>query len=171
MSTLAAIIAFDQRLAQALLPLRELRWLRIGAKLTSIVFAGPVCFLLYAASYLAFSELRELLHLILLAEAFQLGLIALLRNMTRRTRPAGAEKLIYYPRWNRYSFPSLHASRSAMLCLAVSLFYSWPFVLLAPLAALCAASRLLLQKHFLTDVLCGATIGLLASFLSAALLS
>ena len=166
MISLAKISAFDQRLAQLLLPWRQRRWLRLPAKLISFLFAGPTCAVLYILSFLSFAGLRDLLQAILLAELIQLSVIGFLRSWTRRTRPVEAEKLIYFPRWNRYSFPSLHASRSAMLCLLTGLYFNGSFWLLLALGLACALSRILLQKHFLTDVIFGAGVGLLVGWLA-----
>ncbi|MBF0389771.1 MAG: phosphatase PAP2 family protein [Desulfamplus sp.] len=77
--------------------------------------------------------------------------------------------------WNQYSFPSLHASRSFMLSIIIynefhiynrgslsSIYIFFPIF-----AALTISfSRLVLQKHFLSDVVIGAFIGMVSALVT-----
>ncbi|MDA1315100.1 MAG: phosphatase PAP2 family protein [Acidobacteria bacterium] len=74
-----------------------------------------------------------------------------LKKVSGRTRPDGA---------NNYSFPSGHTANSFILATIVSRHYGWRKALPAYAAAsYVGASRIRSQKHHLTDVLAGATIG------------
>ena len=74
-----------------------------------------------------------------------------LKVMARRPRPDGSSNL---------SFPSGHISNSFMWATVVSRHYGWKAGLPAFAAAgYVGASRLKSHKHFLTDVVAGATLG------------
>ena len=77
-----------------------------------------------------------------------------LKRAVDRTRPDGSRD----PR--NASFPSSHAANAAAL--AVLVMRRWPRAgwIAWPLAALVAFSRMWLDRHYLTDVLAGAAIGL-----------
>ena len=61
---------------------------------------------------------------------------------------------------SRYSFPSGHTSNSFMLATVVSRHYGWKAGAPAyAFAAYVGASRLKSRKHYLTDVIAGATLG------------
>jgi len=74
-----------------------------------------------------------------------------LKEVTGRSRPDRADD---------YSFPSGHTANSFMLATVVSRHYGWRKALPAYAAAsYVGVSRMRSQKHHLTDVLAGATIG------------
>ena len=61
---------------------------------------------------------------------------------------------------SRYSFPSGHTSNSFMLATVVSRHYGWKAGATAyAFAAYVGASRLESRKHYLTDIIVGATLG------------
>ena len=62
-----------------------------------------------------------------------------------------------------FSFPSGHAAAAAAVAGTISLAYPPLAPLLLPLAAVIAASRVLLGVHHLSDVLAGAALGLAAA--------
>jgi len=77
-----------------------------------------------------------------------------------RTRPDGTRDR------NNSSFPSSHAANAAALALVLGM--RWPRLSpgFALLAALVALSRVYLNRHFLSDVLVGAAIGVALSWLT-----
>ena len=81
-----------------------------------------------------------------------------LKIATNRTRPDGVRKR------SDSSFPSGHASSA--VCLAWVLWRRWRRLgwALWPLAAAVAWSRVYLNKHFLSDAVCGAAIGALCTW-------
>ncbi len=91
-------------------------------------------------------------------EAFVVNGIAteVLKLTTKRNRPNGG---------NHNSFPSGHASNTAMLAASVSEMYDWDLRIAVPLyltTAFVGASRIQANEHFLSDVIAGITVGTLA---------
>ena len=80
-----------------------------------------------------------------------------LKRATNRTRPDGSHDR------NNASFPSSHTANA--IAVAMVVWRRWPRAgwLVWPLAALIAGSRLYLNRHFLSDVLVGAMIGVACS--------
>jgi membrane-associated phospholipid phosphatase len=92
-----------------------------------------------------------------------LALVVLAIKFTvRRQRPPGEWGAIYR-NTDPHSFPSGHAARSAMLAvMAVGLgpvWFAWALVIWAPLVSL---ARVTTGVHYLSDVLAGIFVGLLA---------
>lgn len=92
-----------------------------------------------------------------------------LKNRTARLRPAdfveGGFQLTV-PALDKYSFPSghtLHAVAFAIVLTAYMPVLGW---ILVPFAVLVAMSRVVLGLHYPTDVLAGAFLGSLLSFIS-----
>jgi membrane-associated phospholipid phosphatase len=90
------------------------------------------------------------------------ALVLAIKFTVRRRRPAGEWGAIYR-NTDPHSFPSGHAARVFMLALmAVSLgpgWFGWLLVVWAPLVSL---ARVMTGLHYLTDVLAGMVLGLLA---------
>lgn len=90
-------------------------------------------------------------------------IIASIKAFVRRRRPIPMNKLLSINP-DKYSFPSGHASRSVMI--AFTLIYLDPISilffppLLAWVSAICL-SRVLAERHYILDVVCGAGIGIL----------
>jgi len=79
------------------------------------------------------------------------GYTMLLKEVVRRERPNGEDSL---------SFPSGHASNAFALAAVAERHYGWKAGLPAyTLASLVAVSRLQRNKHYLSDVMAGATLG------------
>ncbi|MBF0379178.1 MAG: phosphatase PAP2 family protein [Desulfamplus sp.] len=127
------------------------------------------------------------------AEFIQLSIIVPVRYLIRRPRPVIEPPSIFSKqskffskrfglyhflklynligRWNQYSFPSLHASRAFLLCIIIynglaiynmnGIIYLFP-LLVASITV--SFSRLVLQRHFLSDVITGAMVGITSSF-------
>jgi membrane-associated phospholipid phosphatase len=79
------------------------------------------------------------------------GYTTLLKEVVHRERPNGEDNL---------SFPSGHASNAFALAAVAEQHYGWKAGLPAyTLASLVAVSRLQRNKHYLSDVMAGATLG------------
>ena len=79
------------------------------------------------------------------------GYTTLLKEVVRRERPNGEDQL---------SFPSGHASNAFTLAAVAERHYGWKAGLPAyTVASLVAVSRLQRNKHYLSDVMAGATLG------------
>jgi undecaprenyl-diphosphatase len=90
------------------------------------------------------------------------------KPVSRRRRPCEIEPhcwaVISPP--DRFSFPSGHAMTSFAIAVAVGGFYPQYQPGLLAVAALIAASRIVVGMHFLTDVVVGALMGALIGYLS-----
>ena len=97
---------------------------------------------------------------ILLAEIAGLFAIIILRYATRRKRPLASRDLFWFSPWNKYSFPSHHAFRSFMVATILGIKYpiSIPFLFIVAFSI--GFSRIYLSKHYLTDVIAGAFLGI-----------
>ena len=79
------------------------------------------------------------------------GYTTLLKEVVQRERPNGEDQL---------SFPSAHASNAFTLAAVAERHYGWKVGLPAyALASAVAVSRLQRNKHYLSDVMAGATLG------------
>lgn len=162
---MAAIDGYDRKTAVALKSFSKTPGLITGMRIATIAASGFVCFPIYAALLLMSNQNAHLIQIIIAAECIQLAVIVTLKKLIQRPRPEVAQKGPFYPEWNTYSFPSLHASRAFMLAAIIGSFYYnyWAFPAALAAALLIAFSRMVLLKHYLSDVLCGGIIGFLIS--------
>lgn len=90
------------------------------------------------------------------------AIITALKWLFRRRRPSG-NRWGFYTRLDRHAFPSGHAGRSACLVVLLApLLPVWVAMLLALWAGLVGLARVALEVHFLSDVIGGWLVGLLA---------
>ena len=89
--------------------------------------------------------------------------VAVLKAVARRRRPAPNEDdLLTVAAVDKFSFPSGHACRAVLLAGLLLARGGWPPLLAPPLlawACCVCASRLLLRRHYLLDVLAGMALG------------
>jgi undecaprenyl-diphosphatase len=94
------------------------------------------------------------------------ALVLGIKLVVRRRRPEGEWGAIYRST-DPHSFPSGHAARAALLAvLAAGWGPGWLAAVILPWAPLVAVSRVAMGLHFLSDVLAGAVLGLLAGGLA-----
>ncbi len=102
----------------------------------------------------------------LICIALLAGLVFLVKFSVRRQRPEGDWGAIYRST-DPHSFPSGHAARAAMLAvLGIGLGPTWfglALVLWAPLVSL---ARVAMGVHYLSDVVAGVILGILAGLLA-----
>ncbi|XP_042231854.1 phospholipid phosphatase 6-like [Homarus americanus] len=121
---------------------------------------------IFLFSNLAF---RQLLVNILLALFLDIVVVSVVKAITRRRRPPGNKKdeMFATISVDKFSFPSGHATRAVMLSvllpLKYDLFLPIAILMMAWSGAVCA-SRLLLERHHLLDVIGGIVIGVLEAF-------
>jgi membrane-associated phospholipid phosphatase len=98
----------------------------------------------------------------LLANAASHVLVQVLKRAVARPRPcdAGGRPLALVDLPDPHSFPSGHAAAATAVAATVSLSHPLAAVIVLPLAALVAYSRVSLRVHHWTDVLAGAALGL-----------
>ncbi len=90
------------------------------------------------------------------------GVVFAIKFTVRRRRPPGEWGAIYR-NTDPHSFPSGHAARSAMLAVMAiglgPLWFAWAVILWAPLVSL---ARVITGLHYVSDILAGLVLGLLA---------
>jgi membrane-associated phospholipid phosphatase len=124
---------------------------KAGGALATSLFVGG----LFIAGQVAHDQrFRDMTYDMAGASLVSAGLTAALKFTVRRTRPNGE---------NRRSFPSGHASSAFALASVAEQHYGWKAGAPAYAAAVAiGASRIVEDKHYLSDVVAGATVGYLA---------
>jgi membrane-associated phospholipid phosphatase len=171
MKIAVGIASFDQNVSRVLITNCQNPLLLRAMRLVSRPFSGLFCLTAYLGIFFFAKMDVPLVPLLVAAECVQLSIIIPLRNLFKRARPRPAEKGEYFWRWNSYSFPSLHSSRAVMLAVVLFLLFGQTEIIVPSMMVMLAFaipvtvgfSRLLLQKHYLSDVLCGAVIGGMAA--------
>jgi undecaprenyl-diphosphatase len=140
-----------------------LRWLAI-----LLAHSGDSWYLVPAmllAAWLGGPAVQWLVSRLLIAVALLIVIIFLVKRRFKRARPEG-EWGKFYRRTDPHSFPSGHAGRMAMLAvLAFGLgpaWLGWVMVFWAPAVSL---SRVAMGVHYLSDVVAGAAIGIVAGLI------
>jgi undecaprenyl-diphosphatase len=142
-------------------------WLRVALGTLTHLGTGTLWIPLYALFLIFLQEhFARLILTLILAELIGLVTIIALRYMTRRERPIMAHKYSFLTPWNRYSFPSHHTLRSFMIAVIVGTHFPGLLPWLLILAATVSFSRIYLSKHYLSDVLGGALLGILLAVAS-----
>jgi undecaprenyl-diphosphatase len=117
-------------------------WVAIGAGL--LIWGTPA--------------LRRTTWLMTLAAVVALIVAAGFKYAIRRRRPQ-ERRGFYIVRYDRYSFPSGHATRMGAIAVVVSHFYPKLGPASYVLALFVAACRVLVGVHYPSDVICGLLIG------------
>jgi undecaprenyl-diphosphatase len=168
--TLARILSADARWSQALRRAEQPGLLRLGA--TLFAHSGDSWFWALGLALVAWrgdAAWRAWARHIFLAVAALAVLVMALKLLIRRRRPAGEWGAIYR-NTDPHSFPSGHAARTAMLAV---LLCAWGPAWAAPIAVvwapLVSVARVSLGVHYLSDVVAGALLGLIAAGVAVAI--
>lgn len=96
----------------------------------------------------------------------------LLKTRLCRERPSITFECIpcTEPPRDRYSFPSGHTMHAMMFTVLTAVSTPWLLLIVAPLAALIAISRVGLGLHYISDVIGGGVIGIMFALASLTLL-
>jgi len=97
----------------------------------------------------------------------QTATVQVLKHLTGRPRPADSDGLtvFYGPGTDFHSFPSSHAAFAFMLAtVAAAYFPRWRWLAYGGATGI-ALSRVLLDRHFISDIMVGAFIGYIAASL------
>jgi undecaprenyl-diphosphatase len=97
------------------------------------------------------------------------AMVLVIKFSVRRRRPEGEWGLIYRST-DPHSFPSGHAARSFLIAtLVIALGPPWLALILVVWAPLVALARVAMGVHYLSDILAGALLGVLAGLIGLAL--
>jgi len=137
-------------------------WFRAVLGALTHLGSGSVWITVYALLLIFFhDQFSQLILALILAEVVGLLTIIILRYMTKRKRPIMHYKYFSLTPWNRYSFPSHHTLRSFIIAVILGTYFSGLLPFLLVMAATVSFSRIYLLKHYLSDVLVGALLGIL----------
>jgi undecaprenyl-diphosphatase len=165
----AKIIALDKNLNYYFTTYRKPRLLKIMGIITHLG-SGAFWAIVYAFTLLFFQGLPgTLIKSILAAELICLVTIIVLRYLTRRERPRLYLTRPTWTPWNQYSFPSHHVARMFMLAILIGTHYRELLLFMLSAAIAIGFTRIFLEKHYLSDVLAGATLGGLAALVCLSL--
>lgn len=157
------LVALDNSLSVRLTLTKEAGLRRTVAVLGAHLGDGPLWFAIAAiAFWLGDEATRHFVLLAAVAVIVAVGLTTVLKFLMRRGRPREMTGF-YSTRYDRYSFPSGHATRVACLAMVFShQFPCWAVVFYAS-ALFVALCRVALGIHYVSDVLVGLAVGFLAS--------
>jgi undecaprenyl-diphosphatase len=168
--TLERLLTTDARWSQALRRAEQPGPLRLSA--TLLAHSGDSWFWALGLAVVAWrgdASWRAWTWHIFLAIAALAVVVMTLKLVIRRRRPAGEWGAIYR-NTDPHSFPSGHAARAAMLAV---LLCAWGPAWAAPIAVvwapLMSVARVALGVHYLSDVIAGAFLGLIAAGIAVAL--
>jgi undecaprenyl-diphosphatase len=159
------LVALDNSLSGRLTLTEEAGLRRTVAVLGAHLGDGPLWFALaIIAFWLGDEATRHIVLLTAVATSVAGLLTTALKFMTRRGRPREMIGL-YSTRYDRYSFPSGHATRVA--CLATVFSHQFPCwaVVFYSVALFIALCRVALGIHYVSDILVGLTIGCIGSWI------
>lgn len=158
------LVALDNSLSAHFTLTEEAGLRRMVAVLGAHLGDGPLWFVIAVIAFWLGGEATR--HFVLLAAVAALvavGLSTVLKVLMRRSRPREMTGF-YSTKYDRYSFPSGHATRIACLAMVFSQqFPCWAVVFYA-LALFVALCRIALGIHYVSDVLVGMAVGFLASW-------
>ncbi|AKS40931.1 phosphatase PAP2 family protein [Wenzhouxiangella marina] len=163
----------EARLCQPINAWSRQRWLRSMFLLVSRLGDGPLWYGLMLALPLVLGKLGLALSLqMMFGGLLGLSCYKLLKARTVRERPFASHPGIVCTGvpLDRYSFPSGHTLHAVLFGWLILSAVPALAPLLIPFVALIALSRIVLGLHYPSDVLIGATIGLLLARLVQALL-
>lgn len=114
---------------------------------------------------LHYSSIREAMRYILLFTGlmFDIALVGTAKGLTRRPRPIVNHNDVLSIGPDKFSFPSGHTSRAVFLLfyfIQTSFFASIPSPVIIVWLSLVVASRVLLGRHYISDVLAGIVFGI-----------
>ncbi|BAH77618.1 hypothetical membrane protein [Solidesulfovibrio magneticus RS-1] len=164
---LTGVASLDRRVAAWMARVRSPRLTRF-MRLATQLGAAPLCLTTYVAAFFLSGPVLAASALAMAqTEALLLPAMAALRLLTRRPRPLPAARPCLFP-WNRSSFPSWHAARTAMIATILTAHIPGAAAPAWTAAALVWISRSYLGRHYISDIVCGGLLGAAAAAALAA---
>ena len=108
-----------------------------------------------------------LLMLGLISYTIELPVYAVLKNTIRRARPCHrfSDRPSVIEPSDTFSFPSGHSAAAALFASLICMTYEGMVIPMTILACAIGASRVVLGVHYPTDIIAGATLGVLSALL------
>lgn len=160
------IVGIDQRVQGRILATNP-PWLQKTFRFITHFADGAIWIIVYIAAFLLdHNWFYRVVLPIIIAEMMGLVIIIGLRYAVKRDRPGITYIAHWLAPWNQYSFPSHHSLRAFIIAVVIGSKYQQLFLPLVLLASLISLSRIWLAKHYLSDVITGALLGLLLAEIS-----
>jgi len=154
------LIEIDQKLSNYFASSRNPLLKKVLGVLTHLG-TGALWITMYGIALIFFhKDFTQLIFTLILAEIIGLLTIIILKYITKRRRPVVKYKPFFLAPWNKYSFPSHHALRSFLIAVILGADYPGLLPFLLFMAATIGFTRLYLSKHYLSDIIIGALIGI-----------
>lgn len=174
-SALKKILSIDAKLSKDAVELvnRKYPIARYRTHLKSLeVSCHGIPWLVFAIAGIYIAESKEVPVNLLIGLIIDIVIVAVLKAFTRRRRPAYDvdDQVATIKIVDKFSFPSGHATRALMLAILFSCLSPLPFLAWIPFvgwALAVSASRVLLGRHHILDVVAGILIGALEGFILA----
>jgi presqualene diphosphate phosphatase len=121
---------------------------------------------------LHYPSIRETMPFILLLTGLliDIAIVGTVKGVVRRSRPVINHNDVLSIGPDKFSFPSGHTSRAVFLLfylIGVNFFPHIPTALLVIWLSSCVASRIVLGRHYISDVLAGILFGILEYWIAA----
>ncbi len=140
-------------------------WLKKTLSVMTHLGAGASWIAVYTlTSIFMYDRFSQLLHTLISAEMIGLCFIISLRYLAKRARPDKKYQSIIA--WNRYSFPSHHSLRVFFIATVGGAYFPHLLSILLIAAVVISFSRIVLLRHYLSDVVTGGLLGVLTANLS-----
>jgi len=140
-------------------------WLKKSLPVVTHLGDGALWVTVYTLTFIfIYNRFSQLLHTLISAEMIGICFIISLRYLAKRTRPDRTYRSIIA--WNRYSFPSHHSLRIFLIATVGGAHFPYMLPILFVAAVVVSFSRIALLRHYLSDVLAGALLGVLAANIS-----
>ncbi|MBN1217976.1 MAG: phosphatase PAP2 family protein [Anaerolineae bacterium] len=159
---MARLASFDVTLSQRFALSSQSDWWQVARVIAHVgdgyyVFGGLGVF--YLLGWLLDNPLlrRDVLTIVLIILAA--GIVTTgIKYVVRRQRPRPPDEFVSL-KYDKYSFPSGHATRMAALAVTTVFFYPSLGWLLGAAALLVAVARVVVGIHYVSDIVVGLTVG------------
>jgi membrane-associated phospholipid phosphatase len=166
-SALKKVLEWDIKLSKEVVELVNRRYpiatYRTHLKSLEVSCHG-ILWLIAAVAGIYATNFKEVSVNLLIGLVMDIAIVAVLKALTRRRRPAYDvdDQVATIKIVDKFSFPSGHATRAIMLAVLFSVLSPLPLLAWVPFtgwALAVAASRVLLGRHHILDVVAGVVLG------------
>jgi len=166
------IIALDHKISNLFISSQTAKTRNINQNSLTIKFFKAITFLgtsffWFPIIFILFfiNNYTKIAVITVLCELFNYLILIPIRLLVKRPRPEVLKSPKIYDWWNKYSFPSAHAARCGYLFNCCYYFFESYIYFFTIIILLIIFSRLILKKHYFSDLLLGFLIGLISSYI------